>query len=145
MRRFHFRLETALRLRRFRLEEAQIELSAAQTALASEQAARSELERSLDLQQHARAAAMGENMDLGSVDDAADYEAHLQRRLVEQSERIESAQLEVDKRTDAVRARHADCEALERLRDRQEVEHMLTGLSEEQKSLDEHSVLRWKR
>src|SRR5438105_2713087 len=123
MRRFHFRLDPALRLRHFRLEAAQSELASAQRALADEEAERLRILEGIAAQQSWRAQAQEQQLDASQLTDAAKYELELFRRLEGQEQRIREHSTVVDVKTEVVHKCHAECESLERLKGRRKAEH----------------------
>ena len=145
MRRFQFRLDPALRLRKFRLEEAQLVLAAAQRTLAEEEERARQLRTELDTHRNWRANAQAELLDAQVLADGARFEVDLIERIAAQNRVVHTTAMVVDEKTEVVHQRHAETEALERLKDRRKAEHFQEALAQEQKALDEHSVTRWKR
>ena len=145
MRRFQFRLDPALRLARFRLDQAQLELAAAQRTLADEMERRSQLLDQIRSHQARRADAQKRRLEIQLLLEAAEFENELFERLTDQEKRIQDAAATADLKTEAAHKCHAECEALERLRERRKSEHFQEALAAEQKTLDDHSVTRWRR
>lgn len=145
MRRFQFRLDPALRLRKFRLEEAQLVLAAAQRTLAEEEERARQLRTELETHRSWRAKAQSERLDAQVLADGARFEVDLLDRISAQDRVVHTTAMVVDEKTEIVHQRHAETEALERLKDRRKAEHFQEALAQEQKALDEHSVTRWKR
>lgn len=143
MRRFKFRLETALRLRKLAeqealgaLAEAERLVVAARDALVEAQAVRAA---------HERRCATVESE--GSVDMAwlivsSQYAEALDGRIKDALRRLASAGRERDLRLATFAERRAEREALEKLREKQLQEHREESAREEQAFLDETSSLR---
>jgi flagellar FliJ protein len=145
MRRFQFRLESALRVRRFREEQAQLELAAAQRRLGVEEAAYAQILAEIERHTLWRASVQSDELDIRMLTDAARYEEKLAEVLERQRETVSAETLEAEKHVEIVRRIHADREALERLRERRLADHYQEALASEQQDIDEASVLRWPR
>jgi flagellar protein FliJ len=145
MRRFHFTLEPALRHRQRQKEQAQIELAAQQRRLEQEVAEAGARRLALDRHEERRAAMLSEAVDISLLNDAERYARVLGRRLAEQEVRVREATAAVEACRSVLQERRTECEALERLRERRQAEYRVEQLRAEQQSLDESSVLRWRR
>jgi flagellar export protein FliJ len=145
MRRFEFRLEPALSLRRRLEEQAQVQLAESELQREREQAQLLELQRERERHERTRDGLQRQGLDVGALVDADRYGSALDRALQAQQERLLAARGTVDARRDALHQRHRDREAMERLRDRQLQEYRQEALRAEQAALDEAFVLRWKK
>src|SRR5207253_9069741 len=103
--------------------------------------------RRLALRRHEerRATLQTESVEITALTDAEHYAQTLVRKLTEQEERVRESAAAVEACRAALQQRRTECEALERLRDRRLTEHRAEQLRTEQQSLDESSVLRWRR
>jgi flagellar export protein FliJ len=86
-----------------------------------------------------------ESVDISLLTDAERYAQALGRQLAEQAVRVREATAAVEACRSVLQERRTECEALERLRERRLTEHRAEQLRTEQQSLDESSVLRWRR
>jgi flagellar protein FliJ len=145
MRRFQFRLESVLRVRRFREEQAQLLLAAAQRRLATEEAAKLRLQSALERHQHWLADTLAKELDISKLAQAAAYEEDISKQLDIQNNNVQAAILEVESNLERIRHIHADREVLQRLRETRLAEHYQAELASEQKETDESAVLRWTR
>jgi flagellar export protein FliJ len=145
VRRFRFSLEPALRHRQRQEEQAQIELAAQQRRREHEVAAAEALRLALRRHDERRAALQMETVDIGVLADAERYAQALIRELTAQEQRVSEAVVAVETYRAALLLRRTECEALERLRGQRLTEHRTEQLRSEQQTLDESSVLRWRR
>jgi flagellar export protein FliJ len=144
MRRFEFSLEPVLQLRRHREERAQLDLAAQQSLLAREQAQLAELYLERQRHDHFRALLQQSEMDVRALVDTDRYAEALDRTLLLQEERVAAVEAAVVECLEALRHRHMERDALQRLRERQLETHREEGLRLEQQSLDESFLLRWR-
>lgn len=146
MKRFRFRLETALRLRRLAEQQAQAALAEAERAVAVEEEAlslaRAEHQRHLSYCARLQA---GRLDDIGLLAAASQYTVALEDDMATQQERIRLACTKREEQRDVLRLRRQEREALEKLREKQRLAHLQEEAAEEQAWLDEVAVLRWGR
>jgi flagellar biosynthesis chaperone FliJ len=159
MRRFTFRLEATLTLRRRLEEQAQVQLAESERQREREQAQLAELQRERERHEICRAGLQrprGEAprpplpagtpaLDVTALVEADRYSDALERALHAQEERLLAAHAAVDASRDTLQQRYRDREAVERLRARQLEEYRQEALRMEQAALDEAFVLRWKK
>jgi flagellar export protein FliJ len=145
MRRFTFRLEAALTLRRRLEEQAQVQLAESERQREREQAQLAELQRERERHEICRAGLQRQELDIAALVDADRYGDALDRALQAQEQRLLAAHAAVDASRDLLQQRYRDREALERLRARQLEEYRQEALRVEQAALDEAFVLRWKK
>jgi flagellar FliJ protein len=145
MKKFHFNLQPALQVRQRLQEAAQLELADRQRRLSREEARLEELRRELRRHELSRAEMQRRSLDLSALVEADRYGHALNRALWHQEERIAEARSAVETARDALRRRHTEREALDRLRERRLAEHREAALCLEQRELDEAAGVRWKR
>jgi flagellar FliJ protein len=145
MRRFHFPLDPALRVRSQLEEQAQIELAETRRRLERQRAALDEILRQMVHHDRHRAQWQQSQVDPRALTAADPYRQELELDLA--AARAASVELEaaVDRCLLELHRRRVDREMLDRLRERRRAEHREQELQEEQKSLDEVAVLRWRR
>lgn len=146
MRRFRFRLETALRLRHLAETNALAALADADRALA---AAEKALSAALDERERHRdycARLVAERAaDVDLLRAATRYGEVLDEAVDAEREALRGAVAEREARFDTVLERRREREALERLRRQRLSEHLLAEAAAEQAALDEAAVLRFGR
>src|SRR5262245_20676069 len=145
MRRFVFRLEQALTLRRRLEEQAQVAFAESERQRELEEAQLLEIRRERERHEICRAGLQRQNLDIASLVDADRYAEAPARTQSSQEQRLVVADAAVDATRDALQQRYRDREALERLRERQFEEHRQETLRAEQATLDEAFVLRWQK
>jgi flagellar protein FliJ len=145
MRRFVFRLEQALTLRRRLEEQAQVALAESERRREHEHAQLVELHRERERHETCRAGLQREALDITVLVDADRYAEALARTLQAQEQRLHVAHAAVDATREALQQRYRDREAMERLRARQFEEYRQETLRAEQAALDEAFVLRWQK
>lgn len=145
MRRFQFTLEPALQ-HRLRLEEqAQLELAEQTRRLHHEEARARTIEAELRRHDGHRADLLLRVIQVQELATAEQYTRALTKALVDQERVVREAAAQVEGCRETLQARRADREALERLRQRRLAAHQTEQLRTEQQSLDEVSILRWRR
>jgi flagellar protein FliJ len=145
MRRFQFSLDPALQLRGRLEEQAQVELAEQQRRLRDEEAGARTLEAELRRHDERRAELLNRVIQVQDLATAEQYSRALTMALVDQQQTVREAAARVEECRETLQTRRADREALERLRDRRLAEHRTEQLRSEQQSLDEASILRWRR
>lgn len=145
MRRFVFRLEQALTLRRRLEEQAQIAFAESERQRELAKAQLREIERERERHALSRAEQQRQSLDIASLVDADRYAEALVRIQTAQEQRLLKADAVVDATRDELQQRYRDREALDRLRGRQLEEHRQETLRAEQAALDEAFVLRWQK
>ena len=146
MRRFRFRLETALRLRHIAEQQAQASLAEAERACVAAHEA-------LGLAQadHQRHLSYCARLQAGRLDDiallaaASQYTLVLEDDVQSQQELVHLAAAKREERRELLLTRRQEREALEKLREKQRLIHLQAEATEEQAWLDEAAALRWGR
>src|SRR5437870_1562584 len=123
MRRFSFGLEPALRFRRHREEQAEVDLAAKQRVVVQEKARLEELLGELERYDLERERLQQERLDLGALIDAERFRAALVHGLQAQEERVEAAGAAAATCLATLRQCRQEREVLERLRERRLAEY----------------------
>lgn len=144
MRRFRFRPEALLRVRRLREEQAESDLALARRRHDEEVARGALLAAELSRWREGQARARSGGIDVGDFLAGAAGEEALQADIDRQSQRIEAADAAVAEAADELRRRRVDREVLEQLRDQRLAAHRRALASEEQQALDDAAVLRFR-
>src|SRR5688572_18715486 len=118
MRRFQFRLDPALQLRRRLEEQAQVELAEQQRRLSEEEAGARTLAAELRRHDECRAELLNRVIQVQELATAGQYSRALTMALVDQERTVREAAARVEECRETLQMRRADREALERLRDR---------------------------
>lgn len=145
MKRFQFKLQPALELRRRQEEAAAAALAEKQRLLQREQAQLTEFREEMRRHQDYRGSLQRSGVAIQDLVDADQYATALMRSLIMQQEKAAAAGRAVDAALDALKERRVDRETLEKLRERRAEEHTHEMLRQEQAALDEGTVLRWRR
>jgi flagellar FliJ protein len=145
MRRFRFSLDPVLRLRRRLEEQAQVELAQQQRRLEREKA---ELEQALQAHQAFeayRTTLQRDSVEIPALVEADRYVQSLAELIGQRRQRVQEAAAAVESGLQSLQQRRLERETLDRLRELRLAEHQEKELRAEQQSLDEVSVLRWRR
>ncbi len=145
MRRFHFRLETALRLRTMAEQEAQGAFAAAERELAAAESWLTALIEQRSRHQSYRTAIQAQTLDMGDLAGAARQAEAIDAAIVAQRTVIVDARAVRDARREQWRQKRAEREALETLKQRRRAEHLAAERAAEQNEMDEMAVLRFGR
>ena len=145
MRRFQFTLDPALHLRRRLEEQAQVELAEQQRRLDDEETRALALRNELRQHDERRAAMQQRSIPILELAQAEQYARSLKDALDLQQQRVREAAERLEACRETLQHRRTDREALDRLRERRMAEHRAEQLHGEQQSLDEASILRWRR
>ena len=146
MKRFQFRLETALRLRQLAEQQAQAALAEAERAvLAAEQALTKTLgERERHLAYYAQLQQQSKP-DIALIAATCQYTEILEEHLATQRQIVRTALDARDKRREALQTSRRERELIEKLKEKKHQEYLLQEAAEEQAWLDEVAVLRFGR
>lgn len=146
MRRFQFRLETALRLRRLAEQQAQSALAEAERAiLVAEEALTLALKEYEQHQGYCTRLHARRLNDIALLVAASQYTLVLEEDVDAQREQVRLAVTKREAQREALCARRQEREALDKLREKQRLVHLQEEATEEQAWLDEVAVLRWGR
>ncbi|MGA2081773.1 MAG: flagellar export protein FliJ [Holophaga sp.] len=143
-RRFRFRLESLLRLRRSLEENAQRGLARALAQLDQARTRLAQLRQDRMEALESRSLPPGQPVDLERWRAVERWVLALERRIVAAGEDVKEAEVKVAAaRQDLVRAHRARL-MLERLKERRQEQHAIEQLREEARELDEMAVLRYR-
>lgn len=145
MRRFRFPLDPALQLRSRLEEQAQVELAESRRRLELRQEALREIERQLQRHASVRSDLQQSQIDALTLAALDPYQQELERTLALARAALQEAEAAMERAREALHQRRVDREVLERLRERRRAEHRHQELQEEQRSLDEVGVMRWRK
>jgi flagellar export protein FliJ len=145
MHRFRFSLEPVLRLRRRQEEEAQVELARQQRRLERQKAELEQAVAALQAFETYRAALQRDAVQIAVLVEADQYGQALAETLSRRQQSVREAAAVVEAALQALHQQRVQRETLERLRERRRTEHREEELRAEQQSLDELSVLRWRK
>jgi flagellar export protein FliJ len=145
MRRFRFPLDPALRLRTQLEEQAEMKLAESHRRLQQSRAAVEEIERQIQLHDRLRCQWQLAQIDPGALSAVDPYRQERERAREAGQAALREAQETVERCLLEYCQRRMDRETLDRLRERRRAEHREQALQDEQKSLDEAAVLRWRR
>jgi len=145
MRRFRFPLDPVLRLRGQLEEQAQVELAETRRRLEQQKSALEEIDRRLERHDRVRAELLQSRINPGILAAADPYREELERASETNRAALREAHEIVERSLETLHQRRVDREVLDRLRGRRRAEHRDQELQEEQRSLDETAILRWRK
>ena len=146
MKRFRFRLETALRIRRMTEQQAQAGLAEAERGVVAAEHALTLLleERERHLTYYARIQE-AHTPDIALITATCCYTEILDENLETQRQAVRAAIALRETRREALVRAQQDHETLERLKEKKHQEHQLEEAAQEQAWMDEVAVLRFGR
>ena len=136
--RFRFRLEPLLTLRKRREDQQQRVVAQRLAQLQRSRELLRDLHRRVDdTVVWARQDRRREQLDVGSALQEQRWRWHLQRRIVQQREEIEDIQTGVHEERAELARRSKDRKAIQKLRERQQAEHLANQARQERMEMDE--------
>ncbi|MEX0819276.1 MAG: flagellar export protein FliJ [Pirellulaceae bacterium] len=146
MSKFHFRLESLMKLREADRQQRRIELAEAFHAETLLRQQATQLQQDIQgVEIQSRAISSPGRIQVDQVLDTHRYKLMLKSQVMILGQKEAQLQAEIEKRRAALAAADRDVRVLEKLRDRKRQEHDAAELKRERKLLDEIAAQRWTR
>lgn len=146
MSKFHFRLESLMKLREADRQQRRIELAEAFHAETLLRQQATQLQQDIQtIEMQSRAISSPGRIQVDQVLDTHRYKLMLKSQVMILSQKEAQLQAEIEKRRAALAGADRDVRVLEKLRDRKREEHDAAELKHERKQLDEVAAQRWTR
>ncbi|MCW8130151.1 MAG: flagellar export protein FliJ [Planctomycetota bacterium] len=145
MKKFTFRLETLLRLRKKQEDERKAALGAAQRRVRDLFMELDRLHEERERLEKEWSARLSGTQNAGSLRAFEEFRTHLFRRTEHTQIELDAAQAELDEARRKLSEAMRKVASLENLRDRHEARHRATALKQEQDMLDESATMRFAR